>query len=673
MSGFALTLATIVNTILLGIVSRRLLGTPVGWGRTLLVAFLLVVTGSGVLNSVAEALHWVIPDGQYAADLPVMLVGAGLTLLLAWVVAIGLAALVVLEAIVPTGSLPDPIALLRDLPARQRRARRYAAITGIVARRGLSRFARAGGQLSGDRAETRRTAQALRGALADAGVTYVKLGQMLATRPDLIGQEFADELAHLQADVPPEPWERVEPILRDQLAGSATGSAATIEEVFAHVEQAPLAAASVGQVHCATLRDGREVVLKLQRPGAQRQVDADLDILRRIAHFLARRTQWGADLRLPDLVDGFAQSLGEELDYRVEAANVHGIEHSLSAGGGLVTVPAVVDGLSGRRVLVMERVRGVPLSRAGQRLAGLSAQRRVELARALLAIVLDQIVRVGVFHADLHGGNVILRDDDTLVLLDFGSVGRLDRAARDDLARLLLAVQRDDSVSATDALLGLLERPASLDEASFERAIGQIMVRHVGAAGGNGGTAGMFADLFALIVAHRFTVPAPLAAVFRSLAALEGTLVLLDPGFDLVETAKEVGARQLSARLAPAAMRETLETELAQLLPSLRRLPRRVDALARSLERGELSMQLRVFADDRDRGYVTGLLQQVATTIIAAACSLVAVVLLVAPNSPELEDSVPIYPILGATFLLFAFVLAARVLAFAFRRPTGAL
>lgn len=655
-------LALIGNTLLLGSVSRRLLGTPVGWLRTLLVAFVLVATGSGVLTNVAIALGWMHADGGYTGAAPAVLVGAGLTLLLAWSVAIGLAVLVVMEALAPTGTLPDPVAMLRDLPARRRRARRYVAITGIAARRGLSRFVRVGGRLREDEVDTRRTARALREALTDAGVTYVKLGQMLSTRPDLVGADFADELAHLQADVSPEPWSQLRPVLATQLGCDP-------QEVFADIEPTPLAAASVGQVHAASLRDGDRVVVKVQRPGALTQVEADLDILRRIARFLARRTAWGEHLRVERLVAGFADSLHEELDYRVEAGNVHAIAHSLAAGGGLVSVPAVADELSGRLVLVMERVDGVPLSRGGQRLAQLPPLRRTQLAKALLAVVLDQVVRVGVFHADLHGGNVILRDDDTLALLDFGSVGRLDRAARDDLGRLLLAVDRDDSISATDALLGLLDRPADLDETTFERQVGSLIALYRGGAGA-GGMAGLFGELFAVVIAHRFTVPSQLAAVFRCLGALEGTLILLDPGFDFVTAAREVGAEQFAARTGPAALKEGLETELMHLLPVLRRLPRRVDAVARSLERGELSLRLQVFGHESDRGFVTRLVQQVAMTVIAAACSVLAAVFIVAPQSPQLAAGFPLYPALGATFLLFAFVLAARVLAFAFRAPT---
>jgi ubiquinone biosynthesis protein len=647
----------VINTLLLGAVSRRLLGVPVGWPRTILVSAIVMFTGGAPAREISDHLGFIDADGRFVEGHE-MVIGAVTLLMLLWVIAAGLAVLVILEAIAPTGSITGPLALVRGLPARRRRAARYAAVVAVAVRHGLGGFLGRGARRGlGDDAP--RVARALREAFTDAGVTFVKLGQMLATRADLVGEPFARELARLQAEVDPEPWAVVEQTLRDEW-GTAP------EQVVPDLDPEPIAAASVGQVHTGRLPDGTPVVVKVQRRNARAQVTADLDIVGRLARLLERRTAWGRSLGLTALANGFAASLDEELDYRVEAANVRAIAAAQGAPDA-VHIPRVHEDLSGPRVLVMERVHGEPVSRASHRLSALPAEQRSEIAGALLAAVLRQIVGSGVFHADLHGGNVVLRPDDTLALLDFGSVGRLDSTARDGIARLLAAIDRGDSISGTDALITLLDRPHELDDRLLEREVGALIGRYRHGLGALG-SGGLFPELFGLVVRHGFAVPPQLAAAFRSLGALEGTLRLIDPDLDLVGAARAAGRDVVAERLAPAQVRAGLEEQLAQLLPVLKRLPRRVDALTSAAQDGRLTVQVRLLAHQDDRAFVTDLVQQLTMTVLAAAATLSAVLLILAPDGPELGAGVRVFPLLGATIFLFGFVLAARVLALAFQR-----
>ncbi|GMA41592.1 ubiquinone biosynthesis protein UbiB [Mobilicoccus caccae] len=543
-------------------------------------------------------------------------------LLVAWSVAFGVATLVVLEVIAPTGSLPNPLLFVRGLPSRLRRQRRYVQIVGIATRHGLS--SRLGLGAHRDVQDSRRLARGLRLALTDGGVTFVKFGQMLSTRADLVGEDLAAELSLLTSEVEPVPWEAMRTALEGHIG-------APLEEVFADLDPVPLAAASVGQVHAGRLHDDSDVVVKIQRPGANVQVAADLDILRRLARRVETRTDWGRDLGVSSLVEGFAVSLDEELDYRVEAANVRAIAPDPGEDAEtLVHVPFVHERYSGRAVLVMERVRGVPISRADAELRRLSDGQRADLAASLLRLVLRQIVGTGVFHADLHGGNVLLQDDGRLALLDFGSVGRLDRSSRDAVARLMLAVDHDDAVAATDAVLLLLDRPEGLDDRRLEREIGSLLVR----VRGGGATSGLFGDLFGLGVRHGFTVPGQVAAVFRAVGALEGTLAAIDPRIDFVESSRVAGAGLFTERFRPEEVRRTLESRLLQALPLVERLPRRLDAVGRQLEDGELSVRVRLLDDAEDRAFVTGLVREITMSIIAAACAVIAAVLLVSGVGP---------------------------------------
>ena len=652
-------LALVAHTVLLAVVMRRFLGIPVGWLRTALVAGTLMLTGGAVLTSLGTDLGLVVDGGSPAPGVSPLALTLVIVLLGAWWVALGMGLLLVAELVAPSNQGPGPISVVRGTPGWVRRNRRYATVTAIAARHGLGGFLRPGTHARTGPDEAPRIARALRLALSDAGVTFVKLGQMLATRPDLVGTEFAQELGRLQADVAAEDWATIEAVIDVEL-GRPHG------EVFATVEHEPLAAASVGQVHAATLRDGRAVVLKVQRPRAREQARADVDIILRLADTLTRRAQWARDLDLNGLARGFVDSLEEELDYRTEAANTRAVAATLPADGH-IRVPRVEEDLTTSRLLVMERMDGLPLSRARREVAAVEPQHRAALADELLGLVLRQVVEHGVFHADLHGGNVLLQPGGTLALLDLGSVGRLDRASREALGRLLLAFETDDGIAATDALLDVLDRPATLDDRALEREVGQLVTRHRLA----GGSRALFTDLLRLVTTHGLRVPPQLAAAFRALGALEGTLTELDPRVDLVDASRRLGREIGRERMAPGAVRDELTMQLGRLVPVLERLPRRVEDLTRQAGDGQLTLRLRMLDHPDDRAFLAGLVHQVTTALVTLACTVLALGLLLAPGGPEVLPGLRLLPLLGSGFLLVAFSLAARVLAQAFTSRPG--
>jgi ubiquinone biosynthesis protein len=298
-------------------------------------------------------------------------------------------------------------------------------------------------------------------------------------------------------------------------------------------------------------------------------------------------------------------------------------------------------------------------------LGALAGDRRRAVATTLLEAMLSQILRYGLFHVDLHPGNVLIRESGELGLLDFGSVGRLDATSRTALAQLMAALGGADSVAATDALLELVDRPAEVDERALERAVGALIVRYMSPGATAGATA--FPAVLRLVVAHRLTIPPQVAAVFRAFATLEGTLAVIDPGFDLITEARAAGTRQLTEAATPGRLRQAAENELATLLPLLRRLPRRVDRIADAVEHGRLSVNVRVLAEHRDRHYVTGLVHQVLLTVIGAASGLMAVLLLGLRGGPRLTPSIDLYAVLGYALLIVAVILVLRVLVVIFR------
>jgi ubiquinone biosynthesis protein len=623
---------------------RRLVGLRLGLLRTVIAGVIAFLVASPIITALAG--NSVKKHSGILPGLWFVILGVAIALL------VGMTILVVAETFVPSGSLPGPLFVARGLRKRLGRSRRYSQIGRIVVRRGLLSYLR-----GGRRAELRSSdgrallARSIRLALEEGGVTFVKLGQVLATRRDLLPDEFLSELTGLQDDVPPVPWPEIDHVIRAELGAGP-------DELFAAFERTPLAAASVAQVHAATLNSGQRVVVKVCRPGAPAVVASDLQILERIAARLQRSTRWGRAVGTVDLAHGFGDALCEELDLRIEAANMTAVAAATARRADTgVRFPTPVEAMSTRRVLVMERLDGQSLSTIQ---ADELLNDRNGLARTLLDCLLRQVMVDGIFHADPHPGNIFLLADGRLGLLDFGSVGRIDAEMRASLGRLLLAVDRGDRATLTDALLEIVERPDGLDEDHLHRALGRFLARHVGA--GLTPDVRMFTDLFRIVSDHDLSIPPEIAAVFRALATMEGTLTRLAPGFDIVAEARRFGADHLAEQLRPGPLRQTATDELTTLLPLLRRLPLRLDRISAQMETGRLGVNVRLLADDGDRRYLTGLVHQILLVFLAATTGIMAVLMLGLHGGPRITTTVSLYQFLGYSLLVIAAILALRVL-----------
>ncbi len=650
--GLTAIVLVLLQTWLVMTAVRRVLGVRVGWFRAVLVSLATVVGMSGLIQ-------WIVVVNQFDVDILAYPMGfmLGIALALLWAFAIGTLVLVVLEVIMPTGSLPPLRSLLFGWRKRWRLARRYASVMVIAAKHGLGSQLRGAGRRHVDPYEVPRTAVALRRALDEGGVTFIKFGQMLSTRADLLPEPYVRELAKLQSSADPLPWSTIRSVIEDE-------SGRPFEEVFASVDEEPLASASVAQVHRAVLTDGREVVVKVQRPGALPQVGLDLDIIHRLAGSLERNTRWARRLGVVGLANGFAASLREEVDYRLELDNMASMRASLGDRG--VRIPWVAEELSTSRLIVMERFDGTPVVQAAPLVAALSDEQRARAAGTLLQAVFAQITQDGIFHADLHGGNVVIWPDATVGLLDFGSVGRLDAVSRRYLGMLLWAVDAEDPVVATDSLLQVLDRPAGLDERALQRSIGILMTRFRGGLGA-GATQEIFTELFRIIIDHGFTVPPAIAAAMRSLGALEGTLRLIDPRLDLTGAAREAG-REAMGEITPERFQNELTVRLVHLLPLLETLPRRVGKIAEDLESSRFTAHVRVLADRDDREFVSGLVDQLVVAVLAGFAVLGGVGLLVAGGGPELMPGLTLFQVAGYLLTFAGFVLSLRAVAQVFGR-----
>ena len=633
-------------------VSRRLLDAQIGWVRAL-VTSAVVFLGSLPLTAWVFEQADVIDGDRVVVESPIVV--AFVALVLGWIFAVVVVILVTLEFLWPSRPLGNPVTIVREAFRRRDRARRYAQIVAIASRHGLGMYR--------GRSDAARDAlpQALVAALAEAGVTFVKLGQVLSTREDVLPRDLIEALSTLQMDSTPIPWPEAEAAIRAELRRPIT-------EVFAEIESEPMAAASVAQVHAATLVSGERVVVKIQRPSARAQVTTDLDILERLARDAERRTAWAADYGAVALVAEFSRALTEELDYRIEVANAEMLRGAIAKTHAMpLRVPRVFPDLCTQRMIVQERIEGVPFGKLPEGVVEPGAARA--LADGVLDAVFEQIAVRGVFHADLHPGNLILCDDGEVALIDFGAVGILEASMRRLLVPLLTAIAADDDQAATDIVLLLCEPdPAGADQAALQRDVGAIITRVRNAPAGE--------DVFRLLLDtlrhHRLAMPPSLLLVFRTLGSLEGSLRRVYPGYDMVGQALARAPHFARSMLSLRTAALSAQTQLVLALEQVRRVPRRLENISRSLEQGTFSVRLRSFEGAGERRWIEGMLGQVTSTLVGVTLLATGIALAISSGGPQLTEDVPLFPFLGSVVGLGGLLLLVRSLRAALRRRDGA-
>jgi ubiquinone biosynthesis protein len=641
-------IAALVFAVAAAWVVRRLLDVQVGWGRAWVTSLVVFALAAPIaVWSLSEAD--VYDDGRFVATGSVSIAFVALTI--GWMFAAVVIAVMTLEFLWPSRRWRNPITVVRDAIRRRDRARRYAQILAIGSRHGLTFYE------SRRRGDEDELPAALVSAMNEAGVTFVKLGQVLSSREDVLPPALIDAFATLQMDSTPIPWAEAQAAISEQLRRP-------IVEVFAEIDPVPLAAASVAQVHAARLVTGEDVVVKIQRPRARAQVTTDLDILDRLAAEAERRTDWAKAYGARALVQEFSRALREELDYRIEVGNTEMLRAAIAAAGSTrLHVPRVYAEYSTAQMIVQERVTGTPFGRLAP--GALPEERAREIANDLLESVFDQIALRGVFHADLHAGNVILDEDGSVTLIDFGAVGVLERSMRRLLLPMLIGMANEDDVAVTDVALLMCGPPSGdFDTTALQRDIGVILTRvHNARADEN-----IFRLFLDALRRNRMALPPSLLLVFRTLASLEGTLRRLVPDYDMVGRALEVAPGLARSLLSPKIALLTAQTWSALLGEQLRRMPRRLESLTRSLDEGTLSVRLRAFESDGERSYIDGLVGRMTTTIIGITLVIAGIMLGVDDGGPMLTGAVPAFSFLGSIVGLGGLLLLMRSLRTALRR-----
>ena len=629
----------------------RLLGIRQSWIRALVASLAGIVIGSILAVAVAPQTPLPYPlFFLFAILLPALLASMVVSVLLELLARPG--PLIRVQGRLAT--VPHPVRAVRQWAVRRRR---YTHITWIAAKHGLVPLLIGGGLTKTDAEplpNDPKLLHNLRDALEEAGGVFVKLGQVLSTRTDLLPEPVLAELSTLQDAVAPAPQAEVEALLANELGAAPTS-------IFAEFKPEPVATASIAQVYRARLLSGEQVAVKVQRPGIQALVEGDLDILIRLARIVESSTSWGREFRVLDLAEGFAASLREELDFRVEARNIATVSIAIEeTKTKTVHIPIVYPDLSTGRVLVLEWVDGLSVRDAGPLIDELGLE-RITLARDLLNTLLGQVMREGTFHADPHPGNVFVLQTGQLGMLDFGSVGRIDELQQAALRNILGAIQRRDAAELRIALLNLAsETPAEMNDEQLERTLAHFMAQRLGPGMDIG--AEMFSEMFGLLLQFGIAFPPEIGAVFRAVVTLEGTLGVLSPGFKIMDEARTLVTQWMRESLTPSSLGKAVTDELQALLPILRRLPRRLDRITEAVEKGSLSVNVRLFADARDARLVSTLVSRAILAFLGAIIGLMSVLLLEVHEGPLVISTINVFQFLGYLGLCVSFVLILRVI-----------
>ncbi|WP_421659406.1 ABC1 kinase family protein [Leptothermofonsia sp. ETS-13] len=377
----------------------------------------------------------------------------------------------------------------------------------------------------------------LRNILVELGPVYVKLGQLLSTRPDLLPPEYITELTALQAEVPPVPWQDVETVIRQQLRRP-------LEEAFKTINPQPVAAGSIAQTHRATLADGREVALKIQRPGIEIVIEQDIALLHSLAD-LVSRTNFGRYYDLKALAEEFATSLRGELDFSQEAAHTDQLRRNLSSSRWFdparLIVPEIYWDLTTSKLLVMEWLDGVPLLLANFNGVGFAGDPTVE-KRAIVSMLVraffQQIYIDGFFHADPHPGNLFYLKDGRVALLDCGMVGRLDPRTQQVLTEMLLAIVNLDAQRCTQLTLQLAESVEPVNLARLENDYDRILRRYFNVSLSQINFSQLFYEVLQKARANHLRIPGNMGLYAKTIANLEGIARKLDPEFNFSDQIK---------------------------------------------------------------------------------------------------------------------------------------
>jgi len=482
--------------------------------------------------------------------------------------------------------------------------------------------------------------------LESLGPTFVKLGQMLSTRPDMVPVEFATALERMQENVAPIPVERVAAIIEKELGAS-------VSKLFASFDPVPLGCASIAQVHRAELHDGRQVAVKVQKPEVAAQLRSDLDVLRSFALAADHLTQVGRRVRLRDWLNEFAKTLMQELDYQAEAENLQRFGQHLKPFKPL-WVPQPIWDYCSHRVLTMELAQGVRVDMIPD--VRRTEQPMAPLAAALIRGYVDQIFVHGEIHADPHPGNLRVTPAGRLAIFDLGMVAHMPPRLRERLLKLLFAAVDGRGEEVADEIIGISTRLEFFDEERYLRETGQIIARY--AANSSFSEGRVVLDLVRIATASGLRTPPELSLLGKALLNLETVCRLLSPDLDTRRIVEKQLQHVMRARLKKSLSAANLASEAMEMQQLLRDGPRKMTDILALLAENRLQMKVTGLEESRLMENLQKIANRVSAGIVTAALILAAAMMMKVDTGWHLFG----YPAIAFTLMLIGVFLGLGII-----------
>jgi ubiquinone biosynthesis protein len=490
----------------------------------------------------------------------------------------------------------------------------------------------------------------LRQAMVELGPTFIKLGQMLSTRPDMLPPPYIEALETLQDKVEPLPYELILKQLINEIGHP--------ELVFEEFDPQPLAAASIGQVHRARLKSGEEVIIKIQRPGIEKKVESDLEILKGLARISERRSNEARRIGIAAMIEEYSRLLLRELDYAREARNTERVYNNFKDDTRVV-IPQVYWEYTTPRVLTQEFIEGVKLSDIEE--IDRRGWSRRKISRLGTEVFLSQILLHGFFQADPHPGNMLVVDENRIAFIDFGEIGYLTERRLIYLGELLLSLNKGDIYKAMATLqdIGIIDKLTDTDD-FYEDFVD--LVKNVSSTSiGNLDMKKIRKDSLELAYRYHLRMPAYLTALMKALITVEGVGKKLDPDFNFTEVARPLAMKVYTERIKPANVYKYFQGKYYQDVRPLRKIPAHLNALLNTAEEGRLTINMKIEFTSKTNRKFTQLASRVSASLIITGVLIGSALIIQTNHSAEVEK----YAYLGvigfgmALILLVVFFLAS--------------
>jgi ubiquinone biosynthesis protein len=489
-------------------------------------------------------------------------------------------------------------------------------------------------------AEMRALPEQLAEDLEAMGPTYVKIGQVLSSRPDLLPDAYLKALTRLQDKVKPFSYEEAEEIVQTELG-------VRISKAFAWFERKPMAAASLGQAHLAALRDGREVVVKVQRPDIAKTIADDFEVLRQIAEFFDTHTEIGRRRRFANTLEEFRVTINNEMNYEREAQNLMTIAENL-ADFPCVVIPQPVPDYCTRRVLTMDYIEGTKITKLSH--VALVEMNGPVLAEDVFRAYLKQVLVDGLFHADPHPGNVFVTPDCRVALLDLGMVGHVTPRMQETLLKVLIAVSEGKAESAVDLIVRASETSDDFDRATFERRIGQVIVDHHDQALNRMDIGRTLLQVTQTAAEVGLYVPSELTLLGKTLLQLDQVGKILDPGFDPNGSIRRNAGEIMSRRMKKNSTRGSVLSTVMEFKDFVAGLPVRLNKIMDAVAEADVEVKVKAVDADLMMEGLQKIANRVTTGLILAALIIGASLLMRVETTFQILG----YPGLAMLFFLFA-------------------